>query len=179
MSEAAQRPSRRRVISGVIAGVIAGGGAGLLALAGCVPGTEPDRPELDPEVSIRARIAEEVRSLSRRYAAVVAAFPEADEQLVSFAAEHDAHARALTGPSQGATPSTSSSAAPSPGPAEPAVPTELRAAIQTLVLAEHAAAARRSLQARRASPSLARLLASIAGCDAAHATLLPGPVGPS
>lgn len=171
MSEAAQRPSRRSVI--------AGAGAGLLALAGCVPGTEPARPDVDPEVSIRARIAQEVRSLSRRYAAVVAAFPDADEQLVSFAAEHDAHARALTGPSQGATPSTSSSAAPSPGPAEPAVPTELRAAIDALVAAELAAAARRSQQARRASPSLARLLASIAGCDAAHATLLPGPVGPS
>jgi len=170
MSEAAQRPSRRSVI--------AGAGAGLLALAGCVPGTEPARPEVDPEVSIRARIAQEVRSLSRRYAAVVAAFPDADDQLVSFAAEHDAHARALTGPSQGATPSTSSSAAPAPGPAEPAVPTELRAAIQSLVVAELAAAARRSRQARRASPSLARLLASIAGCDKTHASLLPGPVGP-
>jgi len=170
MSEAAQRPSRRSVI--------AGAGAGLLALAGCVPGTEPARPEVDPEVSIRARIAGEVQSLSRRYAAVVANFPDADEQLVSFAAEHDAHARALTGPSQRATPSTSSTA-PSPGPAEPAVPAGLRAAIQSLVVAEEAAAARRSQQARRASPSLARLLASIAGCDAAHARLLPGPVGPS
>lgn len=171
MSEAAQRPSRRSVL--------AGAGAGLLALAGCVPAKEPVGPVVDPEVRIRARIAEEVRSLSDRYTAVVAAFPDADAQLVSFAAEHDAHIRALTSLQREAAPGTSSSApappgATAPSPA-PAVPTELRAAIQALVVAEQSAARRRSRQARRASPSLARLLASIAACDAAHAVLLTGP----
>ena len=171
MSEAAaRRPSRRSVL--------AAAGTGLLALAGCVPGGEPPRPPVDPEVRTRARIAEEVRALSRRYAAVVAAFPDADPQLAAFAAEHDAHARALLGPSPGAsTPGTSSPGAPSPSAPEPEMPVGLDAALQSLVAAEQAAARRRGRQAGRASPALARLLASIAGSEAAHAALLSGAVG--
>ncbi len=165
MSGAAQRPSRRSVLTAA--------GVGLLALTGCVAGDESTLPPVDPEVRTRARIADEVRALSRRYKAVVAAFPDADAQLLTYAAEHDAHARALSGTPVAASRGTSSTASPSPS-AEPTVPPALPAAIRSLVSAEQAAVRRRSRQAGRASPALARLLASIAGCEAAHALLLQG-----
>jgi hypothetical protein len=52
------------------------------------------------------------------------------------------------------------------------VPGTVDRAIAELAAAEHAASHRRGRQARDASPDLARLLASIAACEAAHASLL-------
>lgn len=168
-------PSRRSVL--------AAAGAGLLGLTGCLPDGGPPRPAVDPEVRTRARIAEEVRALSRRYAAVAAAFPGADprlaEFLAKFKAEHDAHARALSGSaSRAPSEDAASSGKASPGAPQPAVPVDPDAALLSLIAAEEAAARRRSRQAGRASPALARLLASIAGSEAAHAALL-GSAGPA
>jgi hypothetical protein len=55
------------------------------------------------------------------------------------------------------------------------VPATLPDAIRALAAAERTAADRRARQAVRTTPGTARLLASIAACDAAHAELLePG-----
>jgi hypothetical protein len=151
-----------------------------MPLAGCLPDEdEPDRP--DPDLLLRARVAEEVRGLAAQYAAVIARFPAAADELATLAAEHEEHARALlprrvartltptASPTASAT--GSGSASPSSTPV-PAVAPTLRRARADLADAETAAARRRTRQTLRAKPGTARLLASIAGCEAAHAALL-------
>jgi hypothetical protein len=184
-------PGRREVLTG----------AALLTLAGCLPSrVEPAPP--DPELRVRARIAEEVRVLARQYEAVLERFPAAGRRLEALAVEHEDHALALLARSDRARPGGAAGAAavptpshgtstahsgaaetaPSSGPSPrevPAVPATLPAALRSLAAAERTAATRRARQARRASPVLARLLASIAGCEAGHAVLLEvGPRGP-
>lgn len=145
-------------------------GGGLLALAGCLPGdSDVAGPPADPELKVRARITAEVRALAGRYEAVMTAHPAARPRLAPLAAEHEAHAEALLGPVD-PTPSASGSTSATPVP--PAVAETLDAALAELVVAERKASRRRSGQAGRASPELARLLASVAGCEAAHAALL-------
>jgi hypothetical protein len=161
MDRAAPRlPNRREVLVG----------GALLALAGCLPGSEPEAPRLSPDQRLRARVADEVDALAARYDAVIARFPAGRSQLSTLSAEHQAHARALRGrrtssttPSPSATPSAS---------APPAVPATLAAARAALAAAERAAARRRGRQARGCGPELARLLASIGACEATHAALL-------
>lgn len=169
---ASRRPSRREVLVG--GGLI---GGGLLALAGCLPGVDDaSPPPVDPELRVRARIAEEVRALARHYEAVSDRFPAArpDGLLAAFAAEHTEHARALLGPgARSRSRTTSATSSPSAGATvAPPVPTDEGEALRSLVVAERAASRRRARQAGRASPALARLLASIAACEAAHAALL-------
>lgn len=146
-------------------------GGAVLALAGCLPADQPEpRAAVLPEVRVRARIAAEVSSLSLLYTAVLGRFPEARPELATLAAEHDAHVVALLGPGARRT-ATATTPAPSAAPA-PAVPDTLVQARAALVTAERAASRRRARQARRATPALARLLASISACGAAHAALL-------
>ena len=164
-------PGRRQVLAGAAAALLA------VPLAGCLPGDdedEPDRP--DPDLLLRARVAEEVRGLAAQYAAVIARFPAAADELATLAAEHEAHARALL-PRRVArtlTPTASPTGSPpsaTPSPT-PAVAATLRRARADLADAETVAARRRTRQTLRARPATARLLASIAGCEAAHAALL-------
>jgi hypothetical protein len=166
MTWAAPRlPSRREVLAG----------GAVLALGGCLPvdGSSPGRA-VAPEQRLRARIAGEVLALSARYDAVVARYPGTRAQLSTLAAEHEAHADALLGTAD--TPPTGSpTSSPSPSGSTGApvpVPGTVDRAIAELAAAEHAASHRRGRQARDASPDLARLLASIAACEAAHASLL-------
>lgn len=161
-------PSRREVLAG----------AGLLALAGCLHDEEPTKaaPE-PPEVRLRARVADEVAELGSLYAAVLARFPAAGRDLATLAAEHTAHVEALRGPTEG--PSASPTARPSPSTAPttpaPEVPATLPEAFRALAGAERTASGRRARQAVRTTPGTARLLASIAASEAAHAELLePG-----
>jgi hypothetical protein len=157
-------PSRREVLAG----------GALLAIGGCLPtdGTS-GAPAVSPEQRFRARVAGEVRDLASRYDAVIARFPGTRAELSTLAAEHEAHAAALLGPAPAGTASTSASASasatPSPSPTVAATVEEARAA---LAAAERAASRRRARQARRAAPELARLLASIAACEAVHVSLL-------
>lgn len=171
--------------------VLAGGGA--LLAAGCLPGEERAGPTArDLEVRLRTRIAGEVAALADLYAAVLDRFPEARAELSTLAAEHAAHVAALLGPPAAATPdprSPSTPAAPATPagpatpaapsapaePAPPAVPSTMRLARGLLVQAETRAADRRARQAGDARPGLARLLASISACNAAHAALLAEP----
>lgn len=152
-------------------------GGGLLAIAGCLPGRDPAPvAPVDPELRTRARIAAEVQAVARHYDAVMASFPAARAELALLAAEHEAHARALLGP-RTPTPSPSPSSSSAASTPVPDVPDTLDAARITLVDAERAASRRRARQAGRASPDLARLLASVAACEAAHAVLLSPPAG--
>ncbi len=162
-------PGRRQVLAGAAALV-------LVPLAGCLPGADEDEPdEPDPDLLLRARAAEEVRALAAQYAAVIARFPTAGDELATLAAEHEEHARALL-PRRVArtlTPTASPTGARSPSPTPtPTVAPTLRAAMADLVAAETTAARRRTRQAVRAKPETGRLLASVAGCEAAHAALL-------
>ena len=145
-------------------------GGGLLALAGCLPNDEPrPRASAPPEVRLRARVADEVVELGGSYAAVLARFPAAGATLSPLAAEHSAHVEALRRP----TPEPTGTASPGPTePPEPPIPATLPAAVGMLASAERAASARRVRQARGTTPGTARLLASIAACEAAHAALL-------
>jgi hypothetical protein len=170
MSRAAPRlPSRREVLVG----------GALVALGGCLPDTEPAAPARSPEERLRARVADEVDDLAARYAAVMARFPQGRPELSMLAAEHEAHVRALRGRGPASRPrSPSPSPSPSPsatGPAAPAVPETLAEARASLAVVERAASRRRGRQATGTGPELARLLASIAACEATHAALLERP----
>jgi len=173
-------PGRRQVVGTAV--VAAAAAATTTVLAGCLPGDDDPEPP-DPELLLRARVADEVRALAARYAATVDRFPAARSELATLGAEHEEHARALlprhaaralASATAGATATESGSASPSPSPT-PAVPSTLPAARAELAEAERAASGRRLRQLRRitgGSPELARLLASVAACEAAHAALL-------
>lgn len=164
-------PGRRRVLSAAAALAVAG------AVGGCLPGEddEPDRP--DPDLLLRARVADEVRALAVQYAAVIDRFPDAAGELSTLAAEHEEHARALlprrVARTLTSTVSPTSSRRPDPTHTPtPTVAASLPAARADLASAERAASRRRIGQTRRAKPQTARLLASVAACEAAHAALL-------
>ena len=143
----------------------------VLTLSACLPGAddEPTRP--DPDLVLRRRAARQVGELVASYVAVVAAFPQADAQQLDtlrlLAAEHEAHVTALAVP------------APSGAPTASATPRPLRSfprrwlrPLRWLAGLERAAARRRTRQALRAGPDLARLLASVGASEAAHAAVL-------
>lgn len=145
-------------------------GGGLLAVAGCLG--PPDSPPVDPfaaERRLRERVAREVSELSSAYDAVLARFPEAADELATLAAEHAAHIAALRGPQPSAPPSTASTPPSSPPASVPSTVAEARV---VLAAAERAASERRTRQAVTAPARTARLLASIAACEATHAALL-------
>jgi len=172
-------PGRRQVLR--TAAVTAAAATTATVLAGCLPGDDEPEPP-DPELLLRARVAGEVRALAAQYAATVDRFPAARRELATLGAEHEEHARALlprhaaralaaataTGSATGTATGTAS---PAPAPS-PTVPSTLRAARTELAEAERSASRRRLRQLRGRSPELARLLASVAACEAAHAALL-------
>ncbi len=142
----------------------------VLALSGCLPGGDDAAPAPpDPDLVLRRRAAREVGTLVAAYAAVGAAFPgPATADLGALAAEHQAHVAALRGPTS---PSPRPTTAPSASPT-PAVPATLPAARRWLADLERAAARRRTTEALRAGPDLARLLAAVGASESAHAALL-------
>ena len=160
-------PSRRAVLVG----------AGLLAVAACSSGTEPQPPKPDPDLPIRALAADGVRGLVALYAAVTRAHPNLRAELAPLAAETAAHLSALEPPASGPTASTGASTGASTAPsatasAPAAVPATAAAARTALVRAERHEAELRVTQLASASPALARLLAAIGASEATHATLL-------
>src|SRR6185369_5720385 len=91
-----------------------------------------------------------------------------------LAAEHEAHVGALVAllpaPTGSAPPSGSASpgGSTSPSASPPPVASSPAEAVAALAAAERTAAGRRRGQAARAGAELARLLASIAACEAVH-----------
>lgn len=158
-------PSRRTVLVG----------AGLLAVAACSTGAEPEPPKPDPDLAIRALAAGGVRGLGALYDAVSRAHPDLRAELAPLAAETAAHLVALEPPETGPTASTGPSTSPPPNATTPptlAVPATAAAARTALVRTERHEADLRVTQLASASPPLARLLAAIGASEATHAALL-------
>jgi hypothetical protein len=164
------RPSRRSVLAS----------GGLLLLAACTGSTPVRAPQLTADQRLARQVAAEITVLVGAYAATIAAHPHTRGALGPLAAEHQAHLVALaalqpapTGsPSPSSSTSTSPSVSASPSASSAAAAPSPAAARAALATAEEAAAARRRQQAQHAGPDLARLLASIAACEAVHALLV-------
>ena len=156
-------PSRRAVLVA----------AGLLAVAACTSGTEPEPPKPDPDLPIRALAADGVRGLVEMYAAVIRAHPDLRAELAPLAAETTVHLSALEPPATGPTASPGASTSPGATASTPvAVPATAPAARSALVSAERHEAELRVTQLASASSALARVLAAIGASEATHATLL-------
>jgi hypothetical protein len=128
------------------------------------PGKAPD-----PDLALLAAVIAEKSDLLGAYEAATTRFPPLNSRLKPLRADHAAHLAALTGFRPGIpTAAPSGSASPSAGPQGGQSST-----VEDLAAAELAAAGRRIGQCRTAAdPQLARLLASIGGCEAAHAAVL-------
>jgi len=79
-------PGRRQVLR--TAAAVATATAATTVLAGCLPGDDEPEPP-DPELLLRARVADEVRALAARYAATIDRFPAARTELATLGAEHE------------------------------------------------------------------------------------------
>jgi hypothetical protein len=150
---------------------------------------QPTVSPLSADQLVAQRVALAEQALLGAYDAVTVAHPELAGRLAPFRADHVAHLRGLV---PGATPSTtappntapSSSAPASSAPASsapassaPASPPLSSPPASTVILRqladlERSAAAARLGDVVTTSGSLARLVASIGGCEAAHAALL-------
>jgi hypothetical protein len=143
------------------------------SLAGCtddgVPAPMPSHR--DPDEAVLASAVAGVSRLLAAYASTSAAAPALRTRLAVLAAEHDAHLAVLRErlPTTGASPTATGAAPSSPAAAPARNPRRARTALATL---EERESARRGAEAQRASPELARLLASIAAAEAVHAALL-------
>lgn len=145
----------------------------------------PRKAAVNPAEAIRDRAVAASRHLVALYAATVAQHPQLRARLAPLAAEHQAHLEALTGEpaaQQLPLPTHEAQATLTPAPGEPTpsttpqatVPRSPTAALAALAGAERAAADGRLRDLPAAPPELARLLASIAACQAVHAELLDG-----
>lgn len=150
-------------------------------------------PNVAPAQALAARAADDERALLAAYDAAIAAQPDLEPTLAPLRADHAAHLVGLvpgapTTPAGPADPAAGTSATPTPAPSSPSFATgegtpagssagspaqSPRAlALAALAAKERAAAAARVDDAMSAQGSLARLLASIGGCEASHASLL-------
>ncbi|MGQ0630217.1 MAG: ferritin-like domain-containing protein [Sporichthyaceae bacterium] len=163
-------PTRRSILAAGTGVGIAFLGGGLLT--GCItddPLGGPDQtPTPDPDVALRATAVTDKQDLVARYDATLVRFPGLGPTLTTARADHLAHLARL-----GGEPRPVTSVAPTPGTSAPPVAASRERAVSELVAAERSAATRRLAQCVRAGdPELARLLAAIGGCEAAHAAVL-------
>jgi hypothetical protein len=162
-------PSRRSVLAGT----------GLLLIAACTGSPSVVVPRLTADQRLARRAANEITVLAAAYAATIAAHPTIRAALGPLAAEHEAHVNALVAllpaPTGSASPSgsVSPSGSTSPSASPPPVASSPADAVAALASAERMAARRRRGQAGRAGAELARLLASIAACEAVHTAQVP------
>ncbi|MEQ7005139.1 hypothetical protein ABN028_02960 [Actinopolymorpha sp. B17G11] len=181
--------TRRRVLrmatTGVL-GVPVGLATGLLAgcteegsrAGGPLAGTRSARPSpsRDPDVPILRAAVDAEERLLETYAAVVARHGGLAERLAPFVQRHEQHLAALrTAASPTAAPAAPAGSTRPNGDAGRAAPATPGAALAALIDAEQGAAADRNtdLRASRGGEH-ARLLASIAACEATHAGQLAG-----
>lgn len=182
--------TRRAVLRAGALTVVSAAGASACTLGGSSP---PSPPKATADDRVRAAVITDVSALVASYRAAIAALPDLVATAGSLLAEHEAHLRALGPyPSTVPSPSPGSPTAGSPTPdatsggavaspvavtssARPAAtraPSPLALATDKLRELELAAAPRTAAQAAGASPQLARLVASISACEAAHAAVL-------
>jgi hypothetical protein len=141
--------------------------------------------------ALARRVADDERTLIAAYDEAMRAAPDLEPVLAPLRADHAAHLVGLTpgaptGPAGPAGSAAGTSATPTPTPSAagaatgssavkpPSSPAQsLRAqTLSTLAARERTAAAARVDDLMSAEGSLARVLASIGGCEAAHAALL-------
>lgn len=164
-------PSRRAILGGLAA-------TGLAAVASCGKddeGANPGRPSPTPapDAVLVAAVVADKRALLARYRATVERHPGLAGRLAPLRADHLAHLLALDAPPE-PTAEPTPTGLPTPGAGTvPTVPAGSRAAAAALSTAEQDAADRRVEHCVRArSRDLARLLAAVGGCEAAHSFVL-------
>ena len=159
--------SRRRLLATSSLLVV----AGLTGCTGDHGGPQSRRPSSDQLA--RDQMVAEKSMLLAAYAATAKRHQSLERFLAGFTEHVEAHLDALRNalpatPSTGSTPNSTG-----PPVATPAVPAERRAALRALADAEEAPAkSRTALVEAAGSGGFAALVASIAGCELAHAALL-------
>ncbi|TMU91110.1 hypothetical protein FGK60_45405 [Streptomyces sp. DASNCL29] len=156
--------------------LLGGGALGAVALlSGCSDGPE-SRREADGGADVallRARGARDSTALLARYDATVDAHPALAERLAPLREETARHVAVFTAEGRSPSPSATVSRSPSAGGRRmPKVPEDAKQALSALVQAERRTADTRTAALATAPPELARLLASVAACGAAHVYLL-------
>jgi hypothetical protein len=160
----AQRGLTRRAALGGLVALSTGAGTA------CRPfGGGPAEPK--PDEVVRQRVLASKWALLDRYTATLERHPGLQARLDPLMAEHRTHLSALNAAPSG-TPAPGSPASPAPE-----VPATEHAALWALAAAERRAADGRVTDVLAATPRLARVLASIGGCEAGHAELLGGAGG--
>jgi hypothetical protein len=149
--------------------------------------TASAQPTLSPDDLLARRVAAAETELVAAYDAAALQHPDLATVLAPFRADHAAHANALlpgaaspaprtalpsSVPSPSAPPSNSSPPTTAPSSTAPTSAPPPNPIIAALAALESSAAATRVDDLATTTGSLARLLASIGGCEAAHATLL-------
>jgi hypothetical protein len=145
---------------------------------------EPTVSPLSPDQLVAQRVAAAEQALLAAYDAVAVAHPELAGRLAPFRADHAAHLQGLVPgatPPQ-TTPSNTATASNGPASSQPSSaasvgpplssPPASTAILHQLADLERSAAAARLSDVATTKGSLARLVASIGGCEAAHAALL-------
>ncbi|MEU8878158.1 hypothetical protein AB0D24_44940 [Streptomyces javensis] len=156
--------------------LLGGGALGAVALlSGCSDDRE-SRREADGGTDVallRARGARDSTALLARYDATVDAHPALAERLAPLREETARHVAVFTAKGRSPSPSATVSRSPSAGGQRmPKVPEDEKQALSALVQAERRTADTRTAALATAPPELARLLASVAACGAAHVYLL-------
>ena len=161
----AASPRRRSLL-------LAGGSAGAAALlVGCSGGSDDGHRSSGSAdgAALRARGVRDSAALLARYDATIDAHAGLAERLRPLRAETAAHVAAFGSKDPSATASRSPAAG---GRRLPAVPEDEKKALGALAQAERHTADSRTTALAGAPPELARLLASVAACGAAHVYLL-------
>lgn len=156
--------------------LLGGGVLGVVALlSGCSDDSEPRRDAAGEEAValLRARGARDSTALLARYDATVDTHPALQKRLAPLREETARHAAVFTAKGRSASPSATASRSPSVGGRRvPEVPKDEKRALSALAQAERQIADTRTAALATAPPELARLLASVAACGAAHVYLL-------
>ncbi|MBI0299065.1 hypothetical protein JBE04_32560 [Streptomyces sp. PRKS01-29] len=161
-------PRRRSLLLG-------GGALGAVALlSGCSDDSGSRREAGGADVALlRARGARDSTALLARYDATVDAHPALAERLAPLREETARHVAVFTAKGRSPSPSATVSRSPSAGGRRvPKVPGDEKQALAALAQAERRTADTRTAALATAPPELARLLASVAACGAAHVYLL-------
>jgi hypothetical protein len=167
---------RREALAGLISAAV------LLASAACSPKAHlsgaqgrspaPSAPP-DPDLALIADLRSGKQDLIKRYDAVIGDHPTLGGRLTPFRTDHVAHLEALGGSASGGIAPGGDVLTPSPRPSPNETESDRAPALSSLAAAERAAATARPTQCRGAhAPALARLIAAIGGCEAAHDALL-------
>jgi hypothetical protein len=155
------------------------GAAATAMLTGCST-DEPERRRTSGSArdaartgaTLRSRLAATSRALCDQYDAALAQHPSLTRQLTALRAAVAEHVTALAGTGATASPAPSPSLSPPLSAAPVKVSADPRAALKALAAAERRTSDAHMAALAGTEPELARLLASIAAADAAHAYLL-------